>query len=123
MLDDEAGTLVVDRRVDDRFQRCELAWVGQHPLREQVAVDRTVAGCARKPPLDPLDQHAAGALQRAHHRVGVEHRDAGALEHRRDRRLAHADRPGEREAHHGSITRCSRSAPSSGSSGIPRMVK
>ena len=41
----------------------------------------------------------------------------------RDRRLAHADRPGERDPDHASSSPRSRSAPSSGISGMPRIVK
>ena len=63
-----------------------------------TAPSRVRAGKAR---LDRLDQRAAGALQPAHLGVGVEHGNAGLGEHRRDGRLAHADRAGERERDHG----------------------
>ena len=81
----------------------------------------TVAGKALA---DRVDQSTARALQAARTiGVGIEHRHAGALEHLRDGRLAHADRAGERDRIMTAINPRSRSAPSSGSSGMPRMVK
>ena len=96
------------------------------PAPKRLAIERAIADRSREALADRLDQRAVPALQPAHFGVGVEHRDPGPLEHLRDGRLAHADRPGERACrdHASRVMPASRaSAPSSGSSGMPRIVK
>ena len=63
------------------------------------------------------------ALQPTDLGIGVEYGNPRTLEHARDRGLAHADRAGERNPDHSSSIPRSRSAPRSGMSGIPRIVK
>ena len=101
MLDDEAGPLMVNRGMDDRFQRGEFVTVAEHRRRQGLAVDGSIARAAGKARLDQRHQSPARPLQPAHDGVGIEDRNAGVGEHRGDGRLAHADRPGERERDHG----------------------
>ncbi len=123
VFDDEARAFVVDRRVDERLQRRKLAGIAEHLFRQGFAIDSVGAGGAREAILDALDQRSARALQPADDGIGVEHRDPGFAEHRRDRRFAHSDGPGERKADHVASSPRERSSPRSGTSGIPRMVK
>jgi hypothetical protein len=109
--------------MDNFLKRRELVSIGENDRRETGAVERAGANSARKDLTDPLNQSAAGRLECAHHGIGVEHRNTGALEHLRDCRLAHADGAGEGDPDHASSKLRSRSAPSSGISGIPRIVK
>src|SRR6478736_4783256 len=105
------------------LERSELGPILKHQLRQALAVDDAVGHAARKAPADRLDQRPAFALELAHLGVRVEHRDSRSLEHFRRGRLAHADRAGERELDHPARIPRSRSAPSNGKSGSPRMVK
>ena len=74
---------------------------------ERGAVDARRAGRAGKARLDRRDDAPGRALQPVDRGVGVEHRHALVGEHRRDGRLAHADRAGEAQA---SIMRVSSAA-------------
>ncbi len=92
-------------------------------MGKTFAIERAATYRTGEQLADLLNQSATGALQPPHHRIGVEHRDPGALEHLRHGRLAHADRPGERDPDHAASNPRSRSAPSNGISGMPRIVK
>ena len=83
------------RGMDQPLQPGECRLVVEHRVAERPAVDAADSGRAGKQRLDMGDQAAARTLQRMHRGVRVEHRHARLAEHRRDRRLAHADRPGE----------------------------
>ena len=117
MLDDEPGALMMDGGVDDRFQRRQLIAVRQY-RRQRVSIDHpftVVPGSA------PRSAVPAGrqALQLAHNGVGIEGWNAGLGKHRRDGRLAHADRPGERQRDHG-LSLCQSSASRSRGASWPK---
>jgi len=106
-----------------RYESGKLLRVGENAAGKRIAVDSARTGGPGKARLDRLDQAAARALQPPHDGVSVEHRNAGTAEHPGDRRFAHSDRACESEPDHARTSPRSRSAPRSGSSGIPRIVK
>src|SRR6185437_12774923 len=120
---DERLAPVLDGGVNDIFQRRELGRILKHDLREAIAIEGPAADRAREQLANSVDQRSTGALKLPHHRVGVEHGETRRFEHLRHRRLAHADGAGECDLDHVARRSRSRSAPRSGISGIPKMVK
>ena len=112
-----------DHGMHNGFQGRQLARVGQHAGGKRIAVQNAADYGPRKTGFNRVKERAVRALQRAHFAVGVEQQDAAPAEHAGHGRLAHADRSGERDTDHEASSPRSRKAPSSGSSGIPRMVK
>lgn len=74
--------------------------VAEHGRAEFRAIDALGAGRSRERRLDRRKCRAAGTLQPVHFGIGIEHGYTRAPQHRRDRRLAHADRTGETEDDH-----------------------
>lgn len=87
-------------RMHDRLKAAARPGVPEHRRAELRAVDTVRPGRPRKRRLDRRERRAAGPLQPVHLRIGVEHGNARASQHRRDGRLAHADRTGEAEDDH-----------------------
>ena len=79
------------------FEPLEFVLVTEHRRAELLAVDAFRTGCAGKLLFDGFEQCATRPLQLVNGGVGVENRHVEALKHRRDGRLAHADRTGEAE--------------------------
>ena len=123
MVGDESLARCLHRRVDDGLQCIELVGLAEHQRGQRIAIDYAVADAARKALSNRGHERAAGPLQAPHFGIGIEQRHAGPLKHPGDGRLAHANRAGECDLDHAAITARSRSAPSNGSSGIPRIVK
>ncbi len=123
MISDEPLASFRDGRVDDGFERGKRFGIAEHLARKAGAIEDSVLDRAGKPPCDRPDQHPAQTLQPVDLGVGVEQRNSGALEHRRDGRFAHSDRAGDRDLDHASISPRSRSAASNGIKGMPRIVK
>ena len=88
--------------------RLQRAASSEHAAAERRAVDDPVRDGARETP--PRSSGAAARrVERVHDRIGVVDRHAEAPEHRRGRRLAHADRAGEAEDEgHAPASRCRR---------------
>lgn len=86
--------------VHDFFEAAAGFGVAEYGGTEFRAVDALGAGRARERRLDRCERRAARALQPVHLGIRIEHRDTGAPQHRRDGRLAHADRTGETENDH-----------------------
>src|SRR6185437_3064343 len=111
------------RRMHDSLERLELRRVSEHDVSQTFAVEGSAADRSRKELADLFDECAAGTLETADNRVGVKARYPGLLEHLRDRRLAHSNRAGERNLDHEASNPRALRAPSSGISGMPRIVK
>ena len=87
-------------RMHDRLESAPRFGVAEHRGAEFRAVDPLGAGRARKCCFDRRERRAAGSLQPVHLGIGIEHRHARTPQHRRNGRLAHADRTGETENDH-----------------------
>lgn len=84
----------------DFFEAAAGFGVAEHGGTEFRAVDALGAGRARERGFDRRKRRAAGALQPVHLGIGIEYGHTRAPQHRRDRRLAHADRTGETKDDH-----------------------
>ena len=126
MFDQEGLAPCRDRRVDQRLEPGQLRGIAEHQRTELFARYAVRIGAAGKGLFDRRYQFPSGALQRADFGVGIENRYAGRLEHRRDRRFAHADRPGEpydkRTCHAPSLSRNAASSPRGGAT-LKKWVK
>jgi hypothetical protein len=98
---EEADAVGADQRVDDRFQHRQGLGIAHHgraePWRGRSRPSTDHAGKGR---LDRRDGRAAAGVERVDRRVGVVDRHALVDEHRRGRRLAHADRSGQAQDQH-----------------------
>ncbi len=97
---EEAAACALHRRVDDTLEPAQLIAIGKHQPAQRSAIDTRRARGPRKGGLDRGEQRAAGALETVNLGIGIEDRHAQCLEHRRHRRLAHADRAGEADDDH-----------------------
>ena len=88
-------------RMDDGFERREFVGIAEHALRQLFPVEHAVANRSGEALSDRRDQSRVVGLQVANDGVRIENGHSGALEHLRNGRLSHADRPGEGEANHG----------------------
>jgi hypothetical protein len=86
--------------MDDRLQPLECLTIVKHRMAKRGTIDSPNASASRKRRLDREKQCAAGPLEPVNRGVCIEHRNAGSAKHRRDGRLAHADRSGETEQDH-----------------------
>ena len=86
--------------MDDGFQPREGDRIADDAPAEAHPVDGAVDGHAGKGRLDGGHGGPARRIEGVDGMVGVEDGNAGAGEHRRRRRLAHAERTGEAEDEH-----------------------
>lgn len=84
----------------DFFEAAAGFGVAEHGRAEFRTIDALRTGRAREGRLDRRKRSAAGALQPVHLGIGIEHGHTRAPQHRRDGRLAHADRTSETENDH-----------------------
>jgi hypothetical protein len=75
----------------DAFKTAACFGVAEDGGAEFRTVDAPGAGCSRECRLNREERRAAGALQTVHLCIGIEDGHASAPQHRRDRRLSHAD--------------------------------
>ena len=111
------------RRMDELFQGGELLAICEDDMGEAVAIERAAAHCTREQLTNFGHQSAARTLELAHDGIGIENRHSGCREHLRHGRLPRANGAGKCNADHARSSPRSRSAPSNGTNGIPRMVK
>ena len=97
----EEGKLgVAHHGVDDGFKAAERVGLAQHRATQGSPVEPVVRHGAGEGRLDRLEGAAVGGLQAVHRGVGVEHRDAGALEKGGSGGFAHADAAGQSDDLH-----------------------
>ncbi len=89
-----------DQRMNDRLQPVQRGIVAEHRRPERRPVEDAVDDDPRKRRRDRRQRRPARGLERMDRGVGVEHRHMATPEHRRDGRLAHADRAGETKDDH-----------------------
>lgn len=87
-------------RMHDLFEAEASFSIAENRRAELRTIDTPGAGRARKRRLDRRKRSAAGALQPVHLCIRIEHGHARAAQHRRHRRLSHADRTGETQDDH-----------------------
>ena len=103
----------------DRLESAARIRVAEHRGTKFCAVNAVRSGRTRKCCFDRRERRTAGALQPVDFGIGIEHRHARAPQHRRDGRLAHADRAGETEDDHCASSALSSSSQPSGG-GAPK---
>lgn len=84
----------------DVFEAAAGFGVAEHGRTEFRSIDAVWAGRTRERRFDRRECRAARTLQPVHLGIRIKHGDTRAAQHRRDRRLAHADRTGETEDDH-----------------------
>lgn len=100
--------------VDDRFETSAGFGIAEYGGAELCAIQPAGAGRSRKGRLDRRQRLPARALQPVHLGIGIEDGHPRAPQHRRDRRLAHADRAGQTKHDHCASSAFSSSSQSSG---------
>src|SRR6476469_6631761 len=122
---EEPVAFFAHQRMHDALEGAQARFVFEQHFREPRAIDRPIFGSAGEGRLD--QRGGAAAVEGVHDGVGIVNRHAFGTEHRRSRRLDHADRAGEAECEHAAVEPrrlpCRRKKASRGMSGRPRMVE